>query len=396
MKIISSDIVICGGGLSGMITCQALSNIGISVCCVDKSTINFEDADDFRSTAYLSPSKRFLDEIGLWKHLSKHANPLKILKIINSESKFPFNKIVTEKDFCSDEILKDEFGWNINNNKTKLIIAKLLKDNPLVKYFGQNEIVSIDNDHSSLIIKLKNKKVINTKLLIGADGKNSFVRNYYNIGLNVKDLKQKAITFIIEHNYPHNDVSSEIYLSGGPFTIVPMKNDINKNISAVVWMDNSFYIDFLLSLNNEKFEKEVNKRSCNILGSIAVKSKLKTWEISSQVAKKLINDRVLLLGEAAHVLPPIGAQGLNLTLKDIKTIYDLIRKNRSKIGDFEMLSKYNFQRMIDIKIRSKSVDFLNKISNSDEIIIKKARDFGLNALDKIKPIKYLVMRFGLG
>ena len=105
---------------------------------------------------------------------------------------------------------------------------------------------------------------------------------------------------------------------------------------------------------------------------------------------------MLLLGEAAHVLPPIGAQGLNLTLKDIKTIYDLIRKNRSKIGDFEMLSKYNFQRMIDIKIRSKSVNFLNKISNSDEIIIKKARDFGLNALDKIKPIKYLVMRFGLG
>ena len=152
----------------------------------------------------------------------------------------------------------------------------------------------------------------------------------------------------------------------------------------------------LLKLNKQEFNKEVNKRSVNKLGDIFVISELEIFPVTTQIADKLVDHRMILIGEAAHALPPIGAQGLNLTIKDIKEIYDLCKKNPFGIGDGEMVSKFNIKRLIDIKIRSKSVNFLNKISESNQVLISKTRDLGLNFLGKVQPVKYLLMKFGLG
>ena len=394
MKSINADVVICGGGLSGLICSLALSNIGISSFCIDKSTNIKKKQIDTRSTAYLRPSKEFLDNIGIWKHLSKNANPLKTLSIINSSSGFPYNNIISETKFNAIEIFQDEFGWNINNNQTKKILFELVKKDKMIN-FEYDEIINIKEFDETLTVCLKNKKQINTKLLIGADGRNSFIRKNYNINADIDSLDQKAITFLIKHEYKHTDISYEIYKTGGPFTTVPLKND-KLNTSAVVWVDNKKNIDNLLKLNKKEFNREVNKRSVNKLGDISVISELEIFPVSTQIADKLVDHRMILIGEAAHALPPIGAQGLNLTIKDIKEIYDLCKKNPFGIGDGEMVSKFNIKRLIDIKIRSKSVNFLNKISESNQILISKTRDFGLNFLAKVQPVKYLLMKFGLG
>lgn len=394
MKSMNADVVICGGGLSGLICSLALSNIGISSFCIDKSTNIKKKQIDTRSTAYLRPSKEFLDNIGIWKHLSKNANPLKTLSIINSSSGFPYNNIISETKFNAIEIFQDEFGWNINNNQTKKILFELVKKDKMIN-FEYDEIINIKEFDETLTVYLKNKKHINTKLLIGADGRNSFIRKNYNINADIDSLDQKAITFLIKHEYKHTDISYEIYKTGGPFTTVPLKND-KLNTSAVVWVDNKKNIDNLLKLNKKEFNREVNKRSVNKLGDISVISELEIFPVSTQIADKLVDHRMILIGEAAHALPPIGAQGLNLTIKDIKEIYDLCKKNPFGIGDGEMVSKFNIKRLIDIKIRSKSVNFLNKISESNQVLISKTRDFGLNFLAKVQPVKYLLMKFGLG
>ena len=394
MKSMNADVVICGGGLSGLICSLALSNIGISSFCIDKSTNIKKKQIDTRSTAYLRPSKEFLDNIGIWKHLSKNANPLKTLSIINSSSGFPYNNIISETKFNAIEIFQDEFGWNINNNQTKKILFELVKKDKMIN-FEYDEIINIKEFDETLTVYLKNKKHINTKLLIGADGRNSFIRKNYNINADIDSLDQKAITFLIKHEYKHTDISYEIYKTGGPFTTVPLKND-KLNTSAVVWVDNKKNINNLLKLNKKEFNREVNKRSVNKLGDISVISELEIFPVSTQIADKLVDHRMILIGEAAHALPPIGAQGLNLTIKDIKEIYDLCKKNPFGIGDGEMVSKFNIKRLIDIKIRSKSVNFLNKISESNQLLISKTRDFGLNFLAKVQPVKYLLMKFGLG
>ena len=393
MKPINVEAVICGGGLSGLICCLALSKIGISTFCIDKSTHKNKKIDN-RSTAYLNPSKEFLDSIGVWKHLSKNANPLKTLSIVNSNADFPYNSIISETKFNAVEIFQDEFGWNINNNQTKKILLELVNKDKMIN-FEYDEIINIKENNENLTVHLKNKKQINTKLLIGADGRNSFIRKHYNIKVEIDSLDQKAITFLIKHEYMHKDISYEIYKTGGPFTTVPLKNN-KGNTSAVVWVDNKNKIDNLLKLNKDEFYKEVNKRSVNKLGNISVISELEIFPVTTQIANKLVDHRMILIGEAAHALPPIGAQGLNLTVKDIKEIYDLCKKNPVNIGDGEMVSKFNVKRLIDIKIRSKSVNFLNIISNSNHLFVSKTRDFGLNFLGKVQPVKYLLMKFGLG
>ena len=129
----------------------------------------------YKRQAYLKPSKEFLDNIGVWKHLSKNANPLKTLSIVNSNSGFPYNNIISETKFNAKEIFQDEFGWNINNNQTKKILLELVEKDKIIN-FEYDEIINIKEFNETLTVYLKNKKQINTKLLIGADGRNSFIR----------------------------------------------------------------------------------------------------------------------------------------------------------------------------------------------------------------------------
>ena len=394
MKTINTDVVICGGGLSGIICSLALSKLGMSICIIEKSKHELQTIKDTRSTAYLLPSIDFLVKIGIWKHLSKNINPLKILSIINSKNGYPFNQIVNETQFNAKEISKEHFGCNISNIETKQALMKLIKRDKLINFIN-NEIFNIENFEEHLNINLKNKYSIKTKLLIGADGRNSFIRDYYNIKTQITDLEQKAVTFIIQHKKSHNNISYEIYNTGGPFTTVPLKSNQEKK-SAVIWVNDSLKINELLSLSKFEFQNEINKRSCYKLGKISIISDLQISSVNTQLADKFVDHRMILIGEAAHALPPIGAQGLNLTIKDIRLIYDLIKKYKNNIGSNEMIAEFNFKRLIDVKMRAASVNVLNKISHTDNLIILSAREFGLNFLQKVKPVKYLLMRYGLG
>ena len=394
MKTINADVVICGGGLSGIICSLALSKLGMSICIIEKLKHDLQTIKDTRSTAYLLPSINFLVKIGIWKHLSENINPLKILSIINSKNGNPFNQIVNETQFNAKEISKEYFGCNISNIETKQALMKLIKRDKLINFIN-NEIFNIENFEEHLNINLKNKYRIKTKLLIGADGRNSFIRDYYNIKTQTTNLEQKAVTFIIQHKKSHNNISYEIYNTGGPFTTVPLKSNEEKK-SAVIWVNDSLKINKLLSLSKLDLQAEVNKRSCDKLGKISIISDLQISSVNTQLADKFVDHRMILIGEAAHALPPIGAQGLNLTIKDIKLIFDLIKKYKNSIGSNEMIAEFNFKRLIDVKMRANSVNILNKISYSDNLIILKARELGLNFLQKVKPIKYLLMRYGLG
>ena len=394
MKTINADVVICGGGLSGLICSLALSRSGISVCTIEKSKQDLQQIKDTRSTAYLLPSINFLIKTKIWKHLSKNINPLKVLSIINSKNGYPINQVLNETQFNAKEISREFFGHNISNYETKKVLIKLVKKDKLI-HFIDNEIINVENFKEFLIINLKNKCRIKTKLLIGADGRNSFVRNHYNIKTKITNIEQKAVTFIIQHTKSHGNTSYEIYDTGGPFTTVPLKSMEEKK-SAVIWVNDRFKIDQLLSLKKLELQSEINKRSCNKLGKISVVSDLQCSNVNTQLAEKFVDHRMILIGEAAHALPPIGAQGLNLTIKDIRVISDLIKKYPDSIGSNEMVAEFNLKRLIDVKTRTTSVNILNKISYSNNLITLKARDLGLNFLQKVKPVKHLLMRFGLG
>ncbi|MDC3129189.1 FAD-dependent monooxygenase, partial [Paracoccaceae bacterium] len=234
------------------------------------------------------------------------------------------------------------------------------------------------------------------KLVIGADGRNSFIREKSQIKISRTEFSQKALTFIVTHEKPHQNASIEIHRSGGPFTFVPLADFEGKACSSVVWMESNKNIDRLLALNSQEFDKQVNNRSCSHLGKLNVISHITAWPIISQIAKQLTTKRTALIAEAAHVLPPIGAQGLNMSLADIKSLYDLI-KDTSRLSNIEkILDKYDKARRLDIRTRVLGINALNEVSKSSLPIAQETRALGINFLHSSPQFRKRLMKLGLG
>ena len=398
MKNNNTDIFISGGGLAGMIASIAFSKKGFSVVCVDKNNIDFytkNQNENFRTTAFLEPSKIFLDEIGIWEFLENYSCPMKSLKIVDTKTSNDKLKIKTEKTFSNDNY-SVPLGWNIKNSDMLNALYKIFIKEKKIRFYPDTYINDFETYSNFVQLQLSNGKQYKSKLLIGCDGRNSFVRKKLKIKTINKDLKQNALTFGIKHEFKHNKISNEIYNSGGPFTTVPLRIDEGENISSVVWMDNLDKAEKLNNLSKNNFEKVVNDRSANILGKLNVISDPQLWNMHTQVASRLVSFRSVIIAEAAHVIPPIGAQGFNMSINDIRCLLEKLVSSPDNIGQTRMLLSYERQRYIDMNLRVAGVNLLNLISRTENLLIKNIRSKSIDFLYNFKPLKSSIMNFGLG
>ena len=398
MKNNNTDIFISGGGLAGMIASIAFSKKGFSVVCVDKNNIDFytkNQNENFRTTAFLEPSKIFLDEIGIWESLENYSCPMNSLKIVDTKTSNDKLKIKTEKTFSNDNH-SVPLGWNIKNSDMLNALYKIFIKEKKIRFYPDTYINDFETYSNFVQLQLSNGKKYNSKLLIGCDGRNSFVRKKLKIKTINKDLKQNALTFGIKHEFKHNKISNEIYNSGGPFTTVPLRIDEGENISSVVWMDNLDKAEKLNNLSKNNFEKEVNDRSANILGKLNVISDPQLWNMHTQVASRLVSFRSVIIAEAAHVIPPIGAQGFNMSINDIRCLLEKLVSSPDNIGQTRMLLSYERQRYIDMNLRVAGVNLLNLVSRTENLLIKNIRSKSIDFLYNFKPLKSSIMNFGLG
>ena len=249
---------------------------------------------------------------------------------------------------------------------------------------------------SGALVYLENGSTINANMVIGADGRSSLVREKSGIKVIKKNFDQSALSFVVTHDHQHKNITTEIHLKGGPFTLIPLPNYNDKPSSAIVWMEKNKETDLLLGLQKNEFEKKIRLRSCDILGKLKLQTSINRWPILSQLAVRLSTQRVVLIAEAAHVVPPIGAQGLNMSLLDIKTILELAKKSPNSVGDENMVREYHNIRINDLRKRVSGISILNQISISENQIAQDIRVLGLKALHEIKPIRKSLMKLGLG
>ena len=398
MKNSNTDVFISGGGLSGLIASIAFAKNGFSVVCVDKNKPEFykkTEKNTFRTTAFLEPSKRFLDEIGIWQYLEKYSCPMQSLKIVDTTKSDNKLDIKTSKTFSNDNY-SIPLGWNIKNSNMLSELYKIANKEKNIRFHSDTTIQEFETLNDYIELKLTDGSQYKSKLLIGSDGKESFVRNKLKINSISKDLKQSALTFGIEHEHNHENISNEIYNSGGPFTTVPLKIKNSGTISSVVWMDSENNAEKLINLERSEFEKKVNKRSANILGKLKLISDPQLWKMQTQVATRLISYRTAIIAEAAHVIPPIGAQGFNMSVNDIKCLLKKSLDPSYKLGETRMLLSYERQRFIDMNLRVGSVNLLNRVSRTDNQILKSIRSKSIDFLFNFKPLKSSLMSFGLG
>ena len=394
--MIEVDVFVAGAGLAGSIAALSYAKAGRKVLIADP--INYDNAStfDYRTTAYLQPSKLFLEKIGVWAAIQDSAVPLEVMEIIDASGGIHPGEIKTKKDFKSSEISELPFGWNVQNSLMRKSLKNLLVLQNNCETINAESVVDFLSRDDIAYVKLSSGESVKAKLVIAADGRNSLVRKKAGISVKTHRFGQKAIAFAVIHTNPHKNVSTEIHRSGGPFTLVPLPDHHGKPSSAVVWMEQGAKANNLMDLENEKFESEMTERSCNILGPLKLASKRSLWPIISQIADSIYSQRLALIGETAHVVPPIGAQGLNMSLADIKVLSDLDEKYSNDLGSAHTLKKYQNSRIADIRQRVFGVSALNQISISQNKAVQNVRAFGLENLFQLPVIKNSAMKLGMG
>ena len=391
------DILISGGGIAGLSAAAAFGDAGFSVICVDPAPpVTTRDAEgaDLRTTAFLQPARDLLDRIGLWQRLDQHAEPLQVMRIVDAGGEYPDPRVV--KEFNAAEISDRPFGWNLPNWLLRREMVARLADLPNVDFRPGTGTSGLFTRTGEARVRLSDGTQIRTRLVVAADGRNSLMREAAGIGISTKRYGQKALAFAVTHPIAHENVSTEIHRTGGPFTLVPLPDYDGRPSSAVVWMETGPRAQELAKLGIPEFEAEMTKRSCALFGPLTLVSRRTIWPIISQHADRIADERLALMAEAAHVVPPIGAQGLNMSLTDLRCLLDLAVARPEGLGDAQMLETYAKTRSRDIRLRVEGIDVLNRASMVTAPALRDARAVGLNALYATAPVRRMLMQMGLG
>ena len=393
----SCDILISGGGIAGLTAAAAFGSAGFRVICVDPAppvTERDVDGSDMRTTAFLQPAQVLLENCGLWARLADHAAPLQIMRIVDAGGAMPEPRVV--RDFNAADLSDKPFGWNLPNWLLRREMVARLAELPNVDFRPGTATTSLFTRTAEARVGLSDGSRMTCKLVLAADGRNSPMREAAGIGVKTTRYGQKALAFAVTHPIAHQNVSTEIHRSGGPFTLVPLPDWEGQPSSAVVWMERGPRAVELLEMQPEAFEAAMTERSCGLFGPLKLASRRTIWPIISQSAERLTGERVALMAEAAHVVPPIGAQGLNMSLGDLRTLLELAQARPEDLGDAQMLAAYHKARHAEIELRVKGIDLLNRASMVEARPLRDARAMGLNALYSLAPVRRTLMQMGLG
>ncbi len=389
------DIVIAGGGVAGLTAAALFGSQGYSVLAVDPMPpVTERDADgsDLRSTAYLQPSVQVLERAGVWHRLKPHATALQTMRIVDAggEDGQPRHS----RDFDASDISDLPFGWNLPNWLIRRELLARLEEITGVEFRPGVSVTRHLARTAEARVWFSDDTDARTDLVIAADGRNSLLRQSAGIGVKTTRYGQKALAFAVTHPIPHQNVSTEIHRRGGPFTLVPLPDYKGVPSSAVVWMETDAQAERLMALDEAAFNAEMSERSCHLFGPLELATRRTAWPIISQVAERYTAQRLALVAEAAHVVPPIGAQGLNMSLADLSVLLD--ETHRHELGSEGMLKAYERRRHLEVKARVTGIDLLNRTSRSDAQWLKDLRARGIGLIHDATPIRKGLMYLGLG
>ncbi|WP_420566872.1 UbiH/UbiF family hydroxylase [Thalassovita sp.] len=391
------DILVSGGGVAGLTAAALFGAAGFSVICVDPTPpVTERDAEgsDLRTTAFLQPSQALLEQAGIWDRLDAFAAPLQIMRIVDAGGAQPEPRIV--KDFDAADISEQPFGWNLPNWLLRREMVARLAELPNVEFRPGTGTASLFTRQAEARVGLTDGTQVRCKLVIAADGRHSPMREAAGVPVKTTRYGQKALAFAVTHPVPHENVSTEIHRSGGPFTLVPLPDYDGMPSSAIVWMELGPEVLRLSKLPEDEFEAAMTERSCSLFGPLKLASRRTVWPIISQVAERMYAERVALVAEAAHVVPPIGAQGLNMSLGDMRVLLELAQANPETLGDAKMLQTFHRRRHTEVRARVAGIDLLNRASMMEARPLRDMRAMGLNAIYSLGPVRKTMMQMGLG
>ena len=377
------EVAVVGGGPAGLVTAIALTAAGVETLLIAPSA-----ADDHRTTALLAGSVTALATLGVWDACVPHAAPLASIRIIDNTRRL---LRAPEVMFAAAEIGLDAFGHNIENRH--LIAA--LRDRAAqlrIPMIGVPAL-AVAVDQVGATVSLADGDV-RAKLIVGADGHHSLCRAAAGIKTTRHGYPQTALTLNLAHARAHGNAATEFHTESGPFTLVPLPG----NRSSLVCVLEPPRADALFAMTDEQLSLEIEQRAHALFGAMHAEPGRGLFPLAVVSARTIARDRIALVGEAAHVVPPIGAQGLNLGLRDAATLAEIVadaRRHGADVGSAAVLRRYEMQRRTDVTSRTIAIDLLNRSLLTGFFPMHGVRGLSLFVVDRIGPLRRALMREGV-
>jgi len=385
------DVAVVGAGPAGIAAALALSHVGAQVALIGPPPPKAATArPETRTAALLTSSVDFIKRLQVWETLVPHAAPLKVIRIIDASRSLFRSPDIT---FEARELGLEAFGYNIAN--TTLVEALYARAQAVLPAVIPSSVEAIRLDGREAHLTLSGGRAVTARLVAGADGRRSVCRIAAGIAVSEWGYDQGAIATSFRHTRPHDGVSTELHKESGSVTTVPMPDPL---LSSLIWVGTSAEIEDVMASDDAAFAALLQSRLGDALGEITAVGARAQFPVAGLTAKQLAANRTALIGEAAHILPPIGAQGLNLGLRDAAALADCVAaalRRGQDTGGATVLSSYARARQLDVLSRTVGVDLLNRSLLTGLMPVQAARGLVLHGLNALAPLRRMVMRAGL-
>ena len=419
------DVAIVGGGMVGLTLAIALGQVGLTVAVIDRQSTDRLTATeaDGRASAIAYGSQQLLTVTGVWQKLAA-TGPIREIRVADGALSGPTGGLVAAGLFVHYDVQElqpdvhnktspgkissgrprdrqsshgpSAFGWMVENRFLREALFARMAELPTIIKMMPAEVIATATDDYGVTITLTKGATVRCDLLVAAEGRQSALRQAAGIGVTAWDYPQTAIVCTLGHQYSHHEVALETFLPAGPFATLPLAGGYR---SSIVWTERRDLAAHYLGLPGPEFVAEIRRRVGEHLGDIEVLSERFSHPVGLLLAKQLIAPRLALVGDAAHAIHPIAGQGLNLALRGVAALAEII-VDTARLGlDFgtaEVLQSYAATRRIDTLTMAGVTDGLNRLFSTDAPPVRLVRDLGLGAVNNIPALKRVFMRHAMG
>ena len=377
------DVIVAGAGPAGLAAACLLALDGRRVALVARGP---GDGKDPRTVALMRPSIQLLMHLGIWPgSLKDRTAPLNKLRLVDDTGSLFKAPTIT---FDPAELGEEAFGWNFPLDL--LIPALSARALELGVEMTGADAASATTASDGVSVTTTTGQRLTARVVIAADGRNSLLREAAGIRTNRWSYDQSALVTSFDHSGPHDGISTEYHKAAGPFTTVPMPG----KRSALVWMERPARADELMALADDKLAAEIQIGTHGELGRVSNLGPRRVFAMQGLVARDFARNRIILIGEAAHVVPPIGAQGLNMSLRDAAQAADLM-EGEDDPGNASLLADYDALRRRDVQPRQQAIDLMNRSLLSGFMMLETGRAAALSLFAQFGPLRRNVMQYGL-
>lgn len=377
------EIIVAGTGPAGLVAALSLARRDFSVTLVGPPV----STGDRRTTALMVPALDALREIGLEAAIRDVAEPLASMQIVDATSRLVRSPTVR---FRASEINEPYFGLNIANRDLNAALEAAVRGDDRIEW-RETLATAWNIADGHVTASLADGGAIAARLAVAADGRMSPARDAAGIRVDRRELPQSAFVLTFSHTRHHASVSTEFHTENGPFTQVPLRG----MRSSLVWVTTPAKAVELMSLDDNALALAVEDMMQSMLGRVTVEPGRQVYPLTASTPRRFAQNRIALVGEAAHIFPPIGAQGLNLGIRDTQDLADIATEHRDDPGCEAAMRAYDSRRRPDILARSSAVNLLNRSLLSDMLPAQIVRSAGLGVLGAFGPLRALFMREGL-